>query len=95
MSPEFLAEELKLVANAPNGFEDPFITYTLKLLSESLDMNINCSGVAEVIKAPYLVKKLISCKHAIVIRCKEVKQLELLRRNINSLTLELKLILLL
>ena len=95
MSPYFLTEELKLIAHSPNGFEDPLITYTFKLFSESLDVNVNCSGVAEVIKAPYLIKKLISCEHAVVIRCKEVKKLKLLRRNVYSFTLKLKLVFLL
>ena len=95
MSPYFLAEELELIANAPNGFENPLITYTLKLFSESLDVNVNSSRVAEVIKAPYLIKKLISCEHAVVIRCEEIEQLELLGGDIHSLTLKLKLVLLL
>ena len=58
-------QQLELVAHAPDGFKIPFFRDPLKLLPQALDVNINRSGVAEVIKAPDLIEELISRKHPI------------------------------
>ena len=55
-------------------------------------MNVNGTGISEVIKAPDLVKKLISRKYAVVVRSKEIEKLQLLGGHVNGLALELQLI---
>ena len=88
------AQKLEFVANAPNGLESPLVGNTLKLLTKALYVNVNCSGVTEIVEAPDLVKKLISGEHTVVVGSEEVEQLQLLGGNVNGLALELKLILL-
>ena len=78
-------EKLKLVAYAPNGLYDPLVGHAVKLLAKSLDVYVNGSGVAEVVKAPYLIKKLVACEYAVVIGCEEVEEFKLLGGNINAL----------
>ena len=51
---------LELVAYAPYGLERPLVGNALKLFSETLDVNVDGTGIAVILKAPYLVKKLIS-----------------------------------
>ena len=55
-------------------------------------MNVYRSGVAEIIKSPNLIEELIAGKNVIVIRCEEIKQLQLLRRNIDRFSAKLQLI---
>ena len=57
-------------------------------------MDVNSAAVAKVVKAPNFVEQLITGEYAIVVGCKEVEQLKLLRRNIDGLALDLQLILL-
>jgi hypothetical protein len=90
-----VTRQFKLVAYAPNGFKHPFIGYAFKLFAEALYMYVNGTRVAEIVKSPNLIKKLVSGEHAIIVRREEIKKLELLRGDINALTVELKLILLL
>ena len=56
-------------------------------------MNVNSTGVSEVVKAPYLIKKRVSCEYAVEVEREEVEKLKFLRRNVYSLTVELKLVL--
>ena len=58
-------------------------------------MYVNRTGVTEIIEAPYLIEELVSGEHAVVIGSQEIKKLELLGGDVNALTVELKLILLL
>jgi hypothetical protein len=58
-------------------------------------MYVNRARVTEIVKAPYLIKKLVSGEHSVVIGREEIKKFELLGRDIYALTVELKLILLL
>ena len=60
-------QKLELVANAPYRAEDPLVRNALKLFAESLYVNVNRSRVAEVIKSPYLVKKLIAGENAVAV----------------------------
>ena len=55
-----LCKCLELVANAPNRLKDPLVRNALKLLAKSLNVHVNGSRVSEVVKAPYLVKKLVT-----------------------------------
>lgn len=82
----------KLVAYAPNSLETPLIGYTFELFSETLHVNVNSTGVSEVVKAPYLIKKRISCEYAVEVEREEVEKLKFLRRNVYSLTVKLKLV---
>ena len=84
----------KLVTNAPNGLERPLVRNTFKLLTKSFYVHVNGTRVTKVIKAPNLIKKLISCENSVAVRCKEVEKLELLRGDVDSLAVELKLVLL-
>ena len=43
----------------------PFVADAVQLFAQTLDMDVHRAGVAEVIKAPYLVEKLISCKNMV------------------------------
>jgi len=61
------AEEFEFISDAPNGFEDPLVADALKFFSESLDVDVNSSGVTEVIEAPDLVEELISCENSVII----------------------------
>ena len=67
----------------------------LQVDPKTLDVNIHRSGVAEIVKAPDLVEKLISCENAVIVGSQEVKQFKLLGGDINALAVELEFILLL
>ena len=62
-----LAEYFKFVAYAPDGFDDPLVRDALELFAESLDVDVNGSGVAEIVESPYLVKKLVTGEYSVVI----------------------------
>ena len=87
-----LLKKLEFISYAPNGFEDPFVGHALKLFAQTLDVNVNGAAVAEVIKAPNLVKKLIAREYAVVVGGKEVEELELLGGNVNRFAVELELV---
>ena len=57
-------------------------------------MNVYRTGVTEIIKAPNLVKKLVSGENSVVVGCEEVEKLKLLGRDVNRLARKLKLVLL-
>ena len=90
----YLFKNFKFISNAPNGFEHPFVARTLKLFAKTLDVNVNRSGVAEIVEAPNLVEKLVSCEYAVVVGSEEVEKLQLLGGDVDGTSLKLKLILL-
>ena len=62
-----LDERFKFISNTPYCFKQPFVGYTLKLLTKPFYVYVNGTGVAKIIKAPDLVEKLISCKYSVAI----------------------------
>ena len=70
---------LEFISHAPNGFQRPFVAGTLQLVAQSLDVNVNRSGIAGIVEAPDLIEKLISRENVVIIGGKEVKQLQFLR----------------
>ena len=52
--------DLKLIAYAPYSLQAPLVADIFQFFPQTLDMHVNCAGVAEVVKAPYLVQQLIS-----------------------------------
>ena len=47
---------LEFVADAPDCFKLPIFVSDFKLLAEAFYMNINCSWIAVIVKAPYFVQ---------------------------------------
>lgn len=60
-------DKLEFVSYAPDRLDHPFFRCLFKLFTQTLDVNVYRTGVAEVIEAPYLVKKLIAGKYAVVV----------------------------
>ena len=92
ISEKLLLEKLELVAYAPNCFDLPLFGDVCKLFAESLDMYVNSSRVAEVVKAPNLVKKLVAGEHSVVVGCEEIEKFKFFGRNVNRLSAELEFI---
>ena len=57
-------------------------------------MDVNGTGVSEIVKAPDLIEQLVAGKHAVVVRSEEVEQFQFLRRNVHRFALEFQFILL-
>ena len=58
---------VKLIADAPYCLECPLVRETFKLVTQALYVHVYCTGVSEVVKAPYFVKKLISCENSVAV----------------------------
>ena len=56
----FFFVSFKLITNAPDGFQRPLIGNTFQLFTESFDMDIDSTGIALILEAPYLIKKLVT-----------------------------------
>ena len=69
------AQKLEFIANAPDGFKHPFIGNALKLFAQTLNVNVNGSGVTEVVESPNLIKKLVASENSVAVGCKEVEEL--------------------
>ena len=87
-----LSIHLELISDAPDCFERPFVADALQLFAQALDVNVDRSRVAEVIKSPDLIKQLVARENPVVIRRKEVKKLKLFRRDLLNLALDFQLI---
>ena len=57
--------QFKLVPDAPDGLKAPLVRHALQLLAQALDVHIHGSRVAEVVKTPNLVQKLIAGEDAV------------------------------
>ena len=62
---------LKLVSDAPDSCDAPG-WLVLDFLAETLYMHIDSAGVADIFIAPYVVQKLLPCKHLIWRRGKKI-----------------------
>ena len=58
-------KNFKFISDTPYGFQSPLIADTLQFLTQALYMNINRSGISQIVEAPYFIKKLIPCKYTI------------------------------
>ena len=83
---------LELVAYAPDCLERPLVRNIFKLFTKTLDMNVDSTGVAVILKATYLVKKLISCINTVRVGSEVEEEFKLLRRCIHNLSVNTKLI---
>ena len=63
-----------------------------KLFANTLNMNVNGSAVAVVIKSPNLVEELISREHPVRVAGEMIKKLKLFRRSVNLFALDSELI---
>ena len=57
--------DFKLVSYAPYSFKCPLVRNALKLLTQTLNVNVDSSRIAVIFKAPYLIKELISCINSV------------------------------
>ena len=90
----FACNHFEFISYAPDGLQHPFIAHAFQFIAQTLDMNVNRSGISGIIESPDLVQKLISRKNVIVIGCQKIQQLQFLRRNVNHLARNLELVLL-
>ena len=60
-------QELKLIADSPNGFQHPFVAHALKLFAKSLHMDVDRSRISEIVEAPYLVEQLVTGKYPVIV----------------------------
>ena len=65
----------KFVANTPDGVQLPLGRYAFDLFTQAFYMDVNGSGVAEVVKAPDLVQQLVSGEHSVGEGCQMEQQL--------------------
>ncbi len=62
-----LRQELKFVADAPNGFQHPFVAHAFQLFAKSLHMDVDRSRISKIVEAPHLVEQLIAGKHSVIV----------------------------
>lgn len=77
--------DLKLVSYAPDSCEAP-LRVVFDLLTKTLDMNVNGTGIADVFIAPDMVEKLLSGKHLVRGCCEEIEKFQFLRRHIDMIS---------
>ena len=58
----YLFSHFELVAYAPDGLQAPLVRHTLQFLTKTFDVDVNRTGITEIIKTPDLIQKLVSCK---------------------------------
>ena len=61
----FFLLRLEFIAYAPYGFERPLIGNALKLFAQALHVYVNGTRIPKIVKAPYLIKKLISGENTV------------------------------
>ena len=75
---------LELVAYAPYGLERPLVGNALELLTKTLDMNVDGTGVTVILKAPDLIKELVSCINSVGVGSEVEQKLKLLGRSVKN-----------
>ena len=76
---------LDLIADAPDGLEAPLLGGTLQLFTQALDMDINRTGIAVILKAPHLVQQLVAGVDTVGVARQTGQQLQLLGRSLHDL----------
>ena len=56
---------LEFITDTPDSLQIPLVADTFQFLAKALDVYVNSSGIAEIVKPPYLVQQLISRKNTV------------------------------